>query len=240
MQHRRRSRAVRTCSPSGFCCAALCDQSMHSCLLSIPVLHFFLILGTYLESPGRKMADFQFCNTCFPSCGWSEISMRKDPKPSPGIRLSVYVLTSVLLLPCSKIGTDPKCELHEIHMGDAQDSLQRCRTVNLHLCQPPPLIQFQIHHYLSHHKSPKKFVQLHMSKCPLIWYSDCPLCHVLMHLQPTRQWPAYSCGTMNPWQQFLKVFYLGDANRIFIMSLISRSCSLLLRLLFPLWIAFLY
>lgn len=239
MQHRKHNRAVRGCSPSGFCCAPLCDQSMHSYLLSIPVLHSFLILDTYLESPGRKMADFQFCNTCFLSCGWSEMSMHKDPTPSPGIRLSVYVPTSVLLLLCSKIGTDPKCELHEIQTSNAEDSLQSWKTIKLHLCQPLPLIWFQIHHYPSHHKSLKNFVQPHMSKCPLMWYFDCPLCHVLMHLQPVRQWPAYSCGTMNPWQQFLKVFYLGNTNRIFIMSLISRSCFLLLRLLFPLWMAFL-
>lgn len=44
-------------------------------------------------------------------------------------------------------------------------------------------------------------------------------------------------GAPKPWHQFLKKFYLGDINSIFS---VSKSCFLPLRLLFPLWVAFLY
>lgn len=66
--------------------------------------------------------------------------MHQDPKPSAGIRLGIYVPASVLLLLCSKMGTDPKCELHEIQMSNAQDRLRSLKTINLHLSQPPPLM----------------------------------------------------------------------------------------------------
>lgn len=72
-----------------------------------PVLNSFHILSTYLEAPGRKKTDFQ----SFLSCGWTGTSVHQDPKPSPSISPSLYMPASVLLLLCSKMGTDPKHDL---------------------------------------------------------------------------------------------------------------------------------
>lgn len=224
------------------------------------VLHSFLILGTYLESPGRKMTDFQsFATLAFSPVGGAGHQCIRTLSPVPASGSAS--MCSPQFCSCS----DPKWTqtpsvdcmrskwaMHKTVWEVWKQLISICfnhplwcnfryvvtlHTLNVQISLSSPIWKLCA---LDVPDTASTGLQTSMSKCPLSWYFGCLSCHVLVHLQPTRQWRVYSCGTMNPWHQFLKMFYLGDTDRIFIMPLVSRSCFLLLRLLFPLWIAFLY
>lgn len=92
----------------------------------------------------------------FTSVGGARHQCIRNLKYSDGT--SLYLSARVAVLLFSKMGTNPKCELHETQTGNAQ-AQRGLKTINIHLSQPPSPMPYQILLYSSHPQCPKKAVQ---------------------------------------------------------------------------------